>query len=219
MRIEVWSDVVCPWCWVGHTRLDKAVAAFAHAADVEIVNHSFELDPATPKDLDIPTNEMVQRKFGVGPAQLEVMHERLRSLGQAEGLEFRFERARTANTFDAHPAGAPGATRTARQAMTERLFRANFNEGVRVADRKELVRLGIEVGLDGAEVEESLGDQRFASAVRDEEKQAKTLGILGRAVLSRRRQARRLGGPAGRGSRSDARRGGGEARRGLSRGC
>jgi predicted DsbA family dithiol-disulfide isomerase len=179
MRIEVWSDVVCPWCWVGHTRLDKAVAAFAHAADVEIVNHSFELDPATPKDLDISTNELLQKKFGVGPTQLEGMHERLRSLGQAEGIEFRFERVRTANTFDAHQlvhlAGAHGKA----QAMTGRLFRANFSEGVRVADRKELARLAVEVGLDGAEVEEALGDQRFASAVRDDEKQAKTLGISG----------------------------------------
>lgn len=179
MRIDVWSDVICPWCWLGNARLDKALAAFAHAGEVSVVFRSFELDARSSKDLDIPTNDMLAKKYGFGPAQIDAMHERLHGLGMADGIEFRFERARTSNTFEAHQlihlAGASGE----QKAMAGRLFRAQFNEGVRIGDRKELVRLAVEVGLDAAEVEAALDEQRFAPAVRADEDDARTLGISG----------------------------------------
>ncbi len=179
MQIEVWSDVICPWCWLGNVRLDKAIAGFAHGDQVQVVRRSFELDPSTPKDLDIPTDEMIAKKFGAGRAQIDAMHERLGALGRADGVEFRFERARTSNTFDAHQVLHLARARGKEAEMTRRLFLANFHDGVRVADAKELVRLATEVGLDAAEVEEALGDQRFASAVRDDEAEARSIGVSG----------------------------------------
>jgi predicted DsbA family dithiol-disulfide isomerase len=179
MRIDVWSDFVCPWCWLGQARLAKALAAFGHPGEVEVVLRSFELDPRTPKDLDVPTDEMLAKKFGASRAQIDAMHERLRSLGEADGIDFRFERVRTSNTFDAHQLTILAREQGKQPAMARRLFVANFQEGVRVGDRKELVRLATEVGLDAAEAEEALADQRFASAVRDDEGQARALGVSG----------------------------------------
>jgi predicted DsbA family dithiol-disulfide isomerase len=179
MRIDVWSDVVCPWCWIGKARLEKAIAAFPHKDDVDVVHRSFQLDPTTPNDLDVSTDEMLVKKFGIGQAQIDAMHERLRSLGSADGVEFHFERARTSNTFAAHELIHLAGVHGKRAAMTGRLFKANFEEGVRVGDRMELLRLATEVGLDAAEAEEALADERFAAAVRDDIAQARSLGISG----------------------------------------
>lgn len=179
MRIHVWSDVVCPWCWLGYARLGKALASFDHRDAVEVVLRSFQLDPRAPKELDIPTDQMLARKFGASRAQIDAMHERLRSLGKADGVDFRFERVRTSNTFDAHQLIVLARAHGKQTAMAERLFVANFQEGVRVGERKELVRLATEVGLDAAEAEGALADQRFASTVRDDEAEARALGVSG----------------------------------------
>lgn len=179
MRIDVWSDVICPWCWLGSARLEKALASFPYRDAVEVVPRSFELDPSTPKDLDVPTDTLLEKKLNVGPAQIETMHARLRALGAADGIEYRFERARTSNTFDAHQLIHLGRARGKPAEISRRLFRANFGEGVRVADRKELARLAAEVGLDRGEAEEALADQRYAFDVRADEEQARALGITG----------------------------------------
>ncbi len=179
MRLDVWSDVVCPWCWLGNARLEKALAAFPQRDQVEVVFRSFELDPRADATLDIPTNEMLAKKYGFGPAQIAAMHEKLHDLGVADGIEFRFERARTSNTFDAHQLIHLANKHGKQKVMTDRLFRAQFNEGVRIGDRKELVRLGAEIGLDAGEVEAALGDQRYAAAVRSDESDARQLQISG----------------------------------------
>jgi predicted DsbA family dithiol-disulfide isomerase len=179
MRVDVWSDVVCPWCWLGKARLDRALQAFPERASVEVVFRSFELDPGAEPALDVPTNELLARKYGLGPAQLAAMQERLGGLGAAEGLAFRFERARTSNTFEAHQLIHLAASHGKQEAMTDRLFRAQFNEGVRVGDRGELVQLAVAIGLDGSEAEAALDEQRFAAAVRADEADAKRLGVSG----------------------------------------
>ena len=178
MRIDVWSDVVCPFCWLGKARLDKALAAFDRG-DVEVVFHSFELDPRVPKELDVPVDEALTKKLGVSRAQLEQMHARLRAQGLAEGIEYHFERARTANTFDAHQLTHLAREHGKQGAMVDRLFAANFRDGIRVADRAALVRLAAEVGLDEDEARVALEEQRFADAVRADETKARTLGVTG----------------------------------------
>ncbi len=179
MRIDVWSDVVCPFCWLGKARLEKALAAFPHRDEVEVVFRSFELDPRAPKDLDIPSDEMLAKKYGMGRAQIQATHERMRAQGLADGIDFRFERSRTSNTFEAHQLLHLARAHGKQLAMADRLFRAQFHEGVRVGDRKELVRLAGEVGLDPTEAEAALEDQRHAAAVREDEAQAKAYGISG----------------------------------------
>jgi predicted DsbA family dithiol-disulfide isomerase len=179
VRIDVWSDVICPWCYLGNARLKKAVEAFDHGDEVEVVFRSFELDPGRPRDLDVPTNDVLVRKLGVPRAQIDAMHQRIGAMGQAVGIDFQFDRVRTSNTFQAHELTHLARARGLEGKMTDRLFRANFTEGVRIGDRGELVRLAADVGLDAAEAEEALADERYASAVRDDEEQARTLGISG----------------------------------------
>ncbi|MBX3232202.1 MAG: DsbA family oxidoreductase [Labilithrix sp.] len=178
VRIDVWSDVICPWCWLGRARLEKAVAAFG-SERVEVVFRSFELDPKSDPDLDVSTNEMLQKKFGIGPAQLEAMHDRLRKLGAADGIEYRFDKTRTSNTFAAHQLVVFAKESGKQLAMVDRLFAANFKEGVRIGDRAALVKLAGEVGLDTSAVEAGLAEDRWAEAVRADEAEARTIGISG----------------------------------------
>jgi predicted DsbA family dithiol-disulfide isomerase len=177
MKIDVWSDVVCPWCWLGKARLDSAVAAFPHP--VEVVFRSFELDPRAPKERDVPTHEMLTKKYGLGRAQIDALHQRMHAMGLADGIEFRFDLTRTSNTFEAHEVIHHAHSQGKQKPMVDRLFRAQFHEGVRVGDRAELLRLAAEVGLDRAEVEAALDEQRFTAAVRADEEKAHTLGISG----------------------------------------
>jgi predicted DsbA family dithiol-disulfide isomerase len=179
MRVDIWSDVVCPWCWLGKARFEKALASFPQRDQVEVVFRSFELDPRAPKDLDVSANEMLAKKYGIGPAQIATMHERLQSLAAAEGLAFDFQASRMANTFDAHQVIHLGRSHGKQAATADRLFRAQFQEGARVGDRAELVRLGTDAGLDAAEVRSALEEQRFAAAVREDLDQARALGISG----------------------------------------
>lgn len=177
MKVEVWSDVICPWCWLGRARLAKAVAASSKREEIEIVFRSFELDPSTPSDLDLPTNELLKKKFGMGQAQIDAMHERIASMGKEDGIDFQFDKARTSNTFDAHQLVHLAAEQGKRTEMVDRLFRANFHDGIRVGDRKGLVSLAEEVGVTDAAG--ALETQRFGPAVRADEAEAKKLGISG----------------------------------------
>lgn len=178
-RVEVWSDVICPWCWLGRARLARAVAASPRKAEIEVVFRSFELDPASDRELDIPTNDMLRKKFGMGPAQIDAMHERIASMGKEEGIEFRFDQARTSNTFDAHQLVHLAAEHGKRTEMVDRLFQANFRDGIRVGDRTKLLGLAEDIGLPRAEAESALETQRFAGSVREDEATAKKLGITG----------------------------------------
>lgn len=179
MKVEVWSDVICPWCWLGRARLAKAIAASPQKSEIDVVFRSFELDPTTPKDLDVSTNEMLKKKFGIGQAQIDAMHERIAGMGKEDGLEFRFDKTRTSNTFDAHQLVHLAGEHGKRTAMVDRLFKANFEEGIRVGDRDKLLELAIDVGLALTDVASALESQRFADAVRADEAQAKKLGISG----------------------------------------
>jgi predicted DsbA family dithiol-disulfide isomerase len=182
MKIDVWYDVVCPWCWLGKARLDTALAGFDGRDGVEVVTHSFELDPRTPADLDVAGTDMLQQKFGMGRAQIESLHGRIAAMGREVGIEFRFDRVRTANTFDAHQlvhhARATGGEASA-NAMVDRLFRANFRDGLRVGSRDVLLGLAKEAGLDEADVRAALDEQRHASLVRADEARAEELGVNG----------------------------------------
>lgn len=179
MQVEVWSDVICPWCWLGNVRLEKALAGFAHAGEVTVLFRSFELDAQTPADLDIPTDELLARKFKVDRPQIDAMHARLIALGRADGIEYRFDRARTSNTFDAHQVLHFARERGKQPELVKRLFQANFHDGIRVGDRKALVALATEVGLPAPEVESALDERRFAPAVRADQAEARALGATG----------------------------------------
>ena len=179
MRVEIWSDVVCPWCYIGKRRFEAALAQFEHAGDVEVAWRSFELDPNAPPVQTEPHAERLARKYGVSLQQVEAMEARLVGEAKKEGLDFRLAESQGGNTFDAHRlihfAGESGRAGE----MKERLMKAYFTEGVAIGERGELVRLAVEVGFDEADVKGMLSSDQFANEVRADEARARAFGISG----------------------------------------
>jgi predicted DsbA family dithiol-disulfide isomerase len=179
MKVEIWSDVVCPWCAIGKHRFEKALARFAHRDDVEVSYHSFELDPGAPHEQEGDLNEHLAAKYGVSRERAEAMHRQMTETAAADGWDFHFERARRGNTFDAHRLLHLAAERGVQDAVKERLFRGYFEEGEPIADHATLVRLGAEAGLDADEARAVLASDRYADEVRADERQAQAYGITG----------------------------------------
>ena len=174
MKVEIWSDVVCPWCYIGKRRFESALARFDHAGDVEVVWKSFELDPSAPVRRG-STAEHLARKYGMTLEQVARSHERLTALAAAEGLEYHLDETQGGNTFDAHRLLQAAKERGFGDAMKEGLMRAYFTQRVAIGERDELVRLGQELGLEDAA--ELLGSDAYADAVRRDEHEARLLGI------------------------------------------
>jgi predicted DsbA family dithiol-disulfide isomerase len=179
MRIDIWSDVVCPWCYIGKRRLESALAAFAHRTEVEIAWHSFELDPEAPRAREGSYDERLAEKYGVSVAEAAGMTATMTAAAATEGLDFRFDLARPGNTFDAHRLLHFAAERGVQGALKERLLAATFTEGAPISDTATLVRLATEAGLDGDQVRDVLAGDAFAADVRADEQQAQALGIRG----------------------------------------
>ena len=179
MQVEIWSDVVCPWCYIGRRRFTAALAAFEHADDVEVVWRSFELDRHAPAEFVGDYAGRLAEKYGTSVAGATAMIERVRAAGAAEGLDLRLDAARTGNTFDAHRVLHLARERGAADAVGERLFRGYFTDGEPIGDPAALVRLGADAGLDAAEVRAVLDGDRYADAVRADEAQAAAFGITG----------------------------------------
>ena len=179
VKVEVWSDVVCPWCYIGKRRLEGALARFEHAGDVEVEYRSFELNPAASSTESGPLDQRLADKYGVGLDQARAMNSRVTDTAAAEGLHYRLDIAQPSNTFDAHRlihlAGAFGL----KAAMKERLMAAYFSEGRRIGDPGTLVELAVEVGIDPRRARAAMASDEFAADVRTEEREAAELGISG----------------------------------------
>jgi len=179
MQVEIWSDVVCPWCAIGKRRFEKALAQFAHRDDVEVRWRSFELDPGAPQEREGDLVEHLSSKYGISVEQAEKAHAQMTQTAAVEGWDFHFEHAKGGNTFDAHRLLHLAAERGVQDAVKERLFAAYFVEGERIGDAETLVRLVAEAGLDEAEAREVLSGDRYADEVRGDERQATAYGITG----------------------------------------
>jgi len=181
LRIDIWSDVACPWCYVGKRRLEGALAEFEHADEVEVRWHAFELDPSVPKETDpsVSLAERLARKYRTTTASAEQMMQRMADTAAEDGIEMDFDRARPGNTFDAHRLIHLAGERGAQDAMKERLLKAYFTEGALVSDHETLARLAAEVGLEPDEVQAMLSTDQYAQEVRQDEAQAAALGITG----------------------------------------
>jgi predicted DsbA family dithiol-disulfide isomerase len=181
LQIDVWSDIACPWCYVGKRRLERALRDFPHADDVKVVWHAFELDPAAPKERDpaISHAERIAKKYGISVEQARLNSDRLRETARAEGLAFDFEHIRSGNTFDAHRLVQLGRERGIQAAVEERFFSAYLEQGASMSDHGTLVRLAVEAGLDEREATDVLASDQFAAEVRADEAQARELGISG----------------------------------------
>lgn len=181
LRVDVWSDIACPWCYVGKRRLERALKDFPHAEGVKVVWHSFELDPAAPPERDpkVSHAERIAKKYGISVQQAQQNSERLRDLARSENLSFDFEHIRSGNMFDAHRLVHLGKSRGRQDAVKERFLKAYLEEAALMSDHATLLRLAVEAGLDEGEVADVLASDAFVEQVRADEAQAHDLGISG----------------------------------------
>jgi predicted DsbA family dithiol-disulfide isomerase len=179
MKVEVFSDIVCPWCAIGKRRFEAALERFEHKDEVVVHWRAFELDPTAPS---VPGGDLASylaQKYGTTREQAVASQERLAATAALDGLEFHFDKAKRGNTFDAHRLLHYAHEVGVQDALKERLFRAYFTEGEAIGDRATLVRLGEDVGLDAAKVSELLDGDHYAREVRADEAEARQLGITG----------------------------------------
>ncbi len=179
MDVDIWSDIVCPWCYVGKRRFERALAGFAHRADVRIVHRAFQLNPAFPRDKTSPRRQALMSKYGVSEARARDMDAQMVRTAAGEGLEFNLEGGLTGNTFDAHQVVRLAAGHGLQDAVVERLFRAYFTEQRSIFDEPSLVELAAEVGLDPAGTTTALRAHACADDVREDLDLARRIGITG----------------------------------------
>jgi len=179
MKVEVWADVVCPWCYIGRKRFEKALADFPGKESVEVVYRSFELDPGAPTEVDMSLDQLLAAKYGLSVVEAHAANERVTKTAAAEGLVFHLDRARPANTLDAHRLLQLATVRRIRPAVEERFLRAYFTEGASLADPETLLSLAVDAGLTTEDARHVLAGQAFTLQVRADEAEAAALGAEG----------------------------------------
>jgi predicted DsbA family dithiol-disulfide isomerase len=181
LKVEVWSDIACPWCFIGKRRLETALREFPYADEVEVEWRSFELDPRAPRvrDKSLTHNERLAKKYGVTVERAQAMNERLSSVASEEGLAFDFERIQSGNTFDAHRLLHLAKDRGLQEALKERFMHAYLCEGEAIGEPEALQRLATSAGLDADEVQAVLATDQYAGEVRADQAAAQQLGVDG----------------------------------------
>jgi predicted DsbA family dithiol-disulfide isomerase len=181
VKVEVWSDIVCPWCYIGKRRLEQAIAQLGQTDDepVEVVYRSFELDPTAPAVGTESTPQHLADKYGMTIDQALAAQQRVSDIAASDGLDYRLADTKRGNSFDAHRLLQLARTRGVQSEVKERLMHAYFTEAEAIGDPAVLERLAVEAGLDAAEAAAMLASDEFADAVRDDEQHAAALGIHG----------------------------------------
>ncbi|MES0857402.1 DsbA family oxidoreductase [Geobacillus sp. G4] len=179
MNIEIWSDFVCPFCYIGKRRLEQALEQFPHREDVEIVFRSFELDPNAKKETSLTIHELIAKKYGITVEEAKRANADIGRQAEAVGLTFRFETMKPTNTFDAHRLAQYAKEKGKLNDVVERLFYAYFTESKRISNLDVLLALAEAAGLDRKETEEVLNDGRYAEEVRKDEAEAAKFGVRG----------------------------------------
>ena len=179
MQLELWMDVVCPWCYIGKRRLDAALDRFEHRDEVTLTVRSFELDPGAPAVREGSHAEMLAAKYGGTVEQARARLAQMTELGAADGIAFDFDVARQGNSFDAHRLIHLAAEQGVAKAVTERLLRGYFGEGLAIGDREALLDAVAEAGLDRDGAAAALAGDAYADAVRADEAQAQAYQIRG----------------------------------------
>lgn len=179
MLIEIWSDVVCPWCAVGRARFLKALESFEHRDQVEIRYRSFELDPAAPPERTGTMVQHLSKKYGMSVEEAQRANDHLEEVAALDGVEIHFDRMRAGNTFDAHRLLHLAHDRGVQSQLNEALLDAVFRDGRPVGDRPTLTEIAESAGLDGTEVRAVLEADTYGEDVREDEARAGDLDITG----------------------------------------
>lgn len=190
MKVEIWSDVICPWCYIGKRRFEKALSQFDGRNSAEVAFRSFELDPEASSGSDMTVEDVLAKKYRMGRGVAQKVNERTARVAAEEGLEFRLDLARPTNTLNAHRILQLASVRRIRPAVEERFQKGYFCEGALMSDPETLLRLATEAGLDGNDARRVLAGQAFTLQVRNDEKEATELGAKGVPffVFDRQRQ-------------------------------
>jgi len=181
MRVEIWSDIMCPFCYIGKRNFESALGQLSNTDQIEIEWKSFQLDPGIPEHRADNVNlyEYLAQRKGMNLAQSVAIHNSVTETAKRAGLEYNFDKAVVANSFNAHRVIQLAKTKGLGDAMEERLFRAYFTEGKDVADPAVLTKLGVDAGLTEADVSEALSNEAYADKVRKDIKEAQQSGLTG----------------------------------------
>ncbi|MHA6531082.1 DsbA family oxidoreductase [Paenibacillus sp. BAC0078] len=179
MRIDVWSDNACPFCYIGKRRLENALSQFEGRDKVEVVFRSFQLDPNAPAHATQDVHDMLAAKYGMTREKAVQMNAQLTDQAKGVDLEFNFDSVQNTNTFDSHRLSHYAAAKGKGPEMSERLLRAYFTDGHNLADHKELASMAAEVGLDAADVAAMLETDAYADKVKADIAQGERLNITG----------------------------------------
>lgn len=179
MKIDIWSDVRCPFCYIGKRKFEQALSEFPHREKLNIEWHSFELDPGMKTEKDVNVYDYLAKRKNISREYSVKMHERVTQMATEVGLDYHFETAVMANSFDAHRLIQLAKQFGLGDAAEERLFKAHFTQGMDISDRVTLIILGNELGLDGKLVKQMLDSDAFADEVRYDQRQAAEIGING----------------------------------------
>ena len=179
MTVEIWSDVMCPFCYIGKRRFETALAEFSHKDRVDVIWKSFQLDPGIRAEKGRSVNEYLAERKGWSPDEARAANARVTRMAEGEGLHYDFDKAVVANSFDAHRLVQLGKARGRGDAVEENLFRAYFTEGRDISDPETLAELGASSGLDAGEVRAMLAEGGFRPEVERDLLEARQIGVTG----------------------------------------
>ncbi len=179
IKVEVWSDINCPYCYIGKRNLEKALANFPRAESVEVEWRSFELDPYSQPGKDTDQTDLIAKKYGKDRAWVESMQQKISDMGKSGGIEFHFDKVVPANSFKAHKLLHLAKFYGIQNELKEALFRAKFSEGKDINDDDVLIALGEKENLDPLEIKDVLESKRYDQDVRKDEETGARLGIRG----------------------------------------
>lgn len=166
MKVEIWSDYQCPFCYIGKRRFEEALKQFENKDQVEVSFRSFELNPEAERDINMTQNEMLAKKYGMSQAQVEASSQNLTQQAKELGLDYHLDKVVLTNSFDAHRLMHFAESKGKEKEMNERLFKAYFTEGKHIGDHATLASLAEEVGLEKSETEAMLAGTAFTAEVR-----------------------------------------------------
>lgn len=179
MKIDIWSDIRCPFCYIGKRKFENALEKFPHNNSVEVNWHSFELDPTLKTNTEINATEHLASIKGIPKSRAEEMNQYVAKMAEEVGLRFTFDKNVVANSFKAHRLIQLAKTKGLSDAAEEALFKAHFTEGKNIDDKKTLEDIALGIGLRSEEVNKFLNSDSFTKEVRQDEMQAQTFGIHG----------------------------------------
>lgn len=179
MKVDIWSDVRCPFCYIGKRKFETALDSFPHKEGVEIQWHSFELDPNLATNPGVNAIDHIAEIKGITHEQAKGMHRHVTQVAKEIGLDFNFEKNVVANSFNAHRLIQLAKTKGLANEAEEQLFRVHFTEGKNIDDVETLTQVGVAIGLDKNIVKEMLASDAFSKEVKQDEMQAQNFGISG----------------------------------------